>query len=202
MKTLLQKVAAVERVYKVLDTEIAAFQKESGLHCISGCGECCKKPDIEATPLEFLPLALYLLDEGKAEQALQELSEKEDALCYLFRPSITNFGGLCVDYPYRGLICRLFGYAARRNKEGQKELVTCKIIKECQSADYENAVVGLKKGMKVPVFSEYYSRLSNIDPELMHFYPINEAIKKAIQIVLHHYSYHKRKKRHSKPIPA
>ena len=72
MKTLTGKVRAVQRVYLKLDREIAKVQLESGLHCISGCGECCKKPDIEATPLEFLPLALHLYDEGKAEKFLEE----------------------------------------------------------------------------------------------------------------------------------
>ena len=64
MKTLTGKVRAVKREYLKLDREIANFTRQSGLHCIKGCGECCKKPDIEATPLEFLPLALKLFDEG------------------------------------------------------------------------------------------------------------------------------------------
>ncbi len=194
MKTLPQKVKAVQNVYKRLDNEIASFQKESGLYCLSGCGECCKKPDIESTPLEFLPLALQLFDEGRAEQALEDISNKEDSLCYVFRPHVTNFGGLCNEYPNRGMICRLFGYAARRNKEGGKELVTCKLIKEQQTDNYQKTVVALKEGQKIPVFSEYYSRMASIDHNLMEFYPINEAMKKALETVLHYYAYRRRRK--------
>lgn len=194
MKTLPEKVAAVKRVYTRLDKEIEKMQKSSGLHCLSGCGECCKKPDIECTPLEFLPLALELFDQGKAEQAWEELQEKKKDLCYVFRPHITNFGGLCSAYPNRGMICRLFGFTARTNKEGQQELVTCKFIKEHQAEAFDRVVVELKEGKKIPVMSEYYTRLTSIDPTLAEFHPINTAIQKALEIVMHYYAYRKRRK--------
>lgn len=195
MTTLPQKVNEVKRVYKRLDKEIADFQKSTTLHCLSGCGECCKKPDIEATPLEFLPLALQLFDEGKAETALEEIKQKKDSLCYVFRPHVTNFGGLCSEYPNRGLICRLFGYTARRDKEGKTELVTCKLIKEQQNEAYNQAIEDIKNGKKVVVMSDYYSRLSHIDHTLVDFFPINKAMEKALETVLHYYAYRKRRKK-------
>lgn len=195
MTTLPQKVNEVKRVYKRLDKEIADFQKSTTLHCLSGCGECCKKPDIEATPLEFLPLALQLFDEGKAETALEEIKQKKDSLCYVFRPHVTNFGGLCSEYPNRGLICRLFGYTARRDKEGKAELVTCKLIKEQQNEAYNQAIEDIKNGKKVVVMSDYYSRLSHIDHTLVDFFPINKAMEKALETVLHYYAYRKRRKK-------
>ncbi len=194
MNTLPQKVNAVRKVFAKLDKEIEAVQKSSGLHCLAGCGECCKKADIEATPLEFLPLALQLYDEGRAEIALAEIAEKKDSLCYVFRPHVTNFGGLCNEYPNRGLICRLFGFTARRNKEGASELVTCKLIKKEQSVAFDSLVAELKEGKKIPVMSDYYSRISSIDHNLVSFYPINEAMTKAIETVLHYYSYRRRRK--------
>ncbi len=193
MKTLPQKVREVKKVYERLDGKIAALQAESGLHCLSGCGECCKKPDIEATPLEFLPLALQLFDEGKAERALNELREKQGSLCYVFRPHVTHFGGLCSEYPHRGLICRLFGFTARRNKEGNSELVTCKFIKKEQAVEFDHLVEEMKQGKKIPVMSDYYSRIAGIDHNMVTFYPINEAMSQAIETVLHYYSYRKRR---------
>ena len=195
MKSLPEKVTAVKRVYARLDKEIASMQQSSGIHCLSGCGECCKKPDIECTPLEFLPLALELFDEGRAEQAWEELQNNSQSLCYVFRPHITNFGGMCNAYPNRGLICRLFGFTARTNKEGQRELVTCKFIKQEQAEDYDQLVEDLKAGKKIPVMSEYYTRLTSIDPTLAEFYPINQAIQKALEVVMHYYAYRRRKKR-------
>jgi len=195
MKTLTGKVRAVQRVYLKLDREIAKVQLESGLHCISGCGECCKKPDIEATPLEFLPLALHLYDEGKAEKFLEELNASNEQICHVFRPFITNFGGLCNEYPNRGLICRLFGFTARRDKEGHSELVTCKLLKTQQADQYNQAIENIKAGKKIPVMSEFYTRLSSIDPSLANFYPINEAMKQAVMTVLHYYAYRRRRKK-------
>jgi Fe-S-cluster containining protein len=195
MKSLPEKVTAVKRVYARLDKEIDTLQQSSGIHCLSGCGECCKKPDIECTPLEFLPLALELFDEGRAEQAWEELQNNSQSLCYVFRPHITNFGGMCNAYPNRGLICRLFGFTARTNKEGQRELVTCKFIKQEQAEDYDQLVEDLKAGRKIPVMSEYYTRLTSIDPTLGEFYPINLAIQKALEVVMHYYAYRRRKKR-------
>jgi uncharacterized protein len=202
MKTLTGKVRAVNRVYGALQRDISKLQSESGIHCLSGCGECCKKPDIEATPLEFLPLALDLYDEGRAESMLEELRNAQSPLCLAFRPFVTNFGGLCSEYPNRGLICRLFGFSARRNKEGQSELVTCKLIKEQQTDQYNKAVDNIAKGKRVPVMSYYYSRLVSVDPSLSDFYPINEAMAKAIEVVLHYYAYRKRRKPTPKKLPS
>ena len=193
MKTLPEKVAAVKRVYARLDKDIASMQKSSGLHCLSGCGECCKKPDIECAPIEFLPLALELFDEGKAETVWQELQEKKDSLCYVFRPHVTHFGGMCNAYPNRGLICRLFGFTARINKESQPELVTCKFIKEEHAKEYEALTDAMKSGKKIPVMGNYYTRLTTIDPTLAEFYPINKAMQKALEVVMHYYAYRRRR---------
>lgn len=197
MKTLTGKVRAVQRLFLRLDREIAKLQQESGLFCLSGCGECCKKPDIEATPLEFLPYALKVFDEGKAPAVYEELSASSSTLCHVFKPYVTNFGGLCNEYPTRGLICRLFGYSARINKEGQKELVTCKLLKEQRTEAYDQAVANIKAGKNVPVMSAYYTRLQSIDPQLAQFYPINEAMCKALEVVMQYYAYRRRRTRKS-----
>jgi uncharacterized protein len=194
MSTLPQKVKSVMRVYDRLDRDIAKFQDKSQLRCLNGCGECCKKPDIEAGIVEFLPLALDLYDRGIAESTLDELANKPDSLCHVFRPHITHFGGMCNAYPHRGLICRLFGFTARVNKDNQRELVTCKYIKTEQSEAFNNATAAIAKGENVPIMSEYYYRMQSIDPNLQGFYPINVAMAKAIEIVLHYYAYRKRRK--------
>ncbi|MFN0031818.1 MAG: YkgJ family cysteine cluster protein [Flavobacteriales bacterium] len=193
MKTLTQKVKAVEKLFAKLDGEISAFQKDSGLHCLAGCGECCKKPDIEATPLEFLPLALYFFDHGKAEETLHYLKQNSTSLCYVFRPHVTNFGGLCNEYPHRGLICRLFGFTARRDKEGKPELITCKLIKQHQNENYLIAADEVKQDTRAILMSNYYSRLSAIDPLLVSFFPINVAMSKALEVVMHYYAYRRRR---------
>jgi uncharacterized protein len=170
MKTLPAKARAVERLFVRLEKEMDSFRKESGIYCPTGCGACCQKPDIEATPLEFLPFALHVFDNATSNETLIQLKEKSDSICLVFRPHLTSFGGLCNAYPHRGMICRLFGYSARRNKEGKKELVTCRIIKDEQKTNFESAISRIETGLGLPVMSDYYSQLSSIDPSLVEFY--------------------------------
>jgi uncharacterized protein len=184
-----EKVEAVEAVFRQLDEEIAAFQNWSTLHCKFGCGKCCFKPDIEATVLEFLPFALYLHDHDLAFEWLERLETGDSNVCLILNPTAAT-QGLCSEYKYRGLICRLFGYSARTNKYGAKELVTCQLIKTEQTDAYVQTEKAIKENAAVPVMNQYYMRLHGIDHQLAQdFYPINEAIRRAIETVLQYYAY-------------
>lgn len=184
-----EKVQQVEQVFAKLDAEIEAFQSLTQLHCKFGCGKCCFKPDIEATILEFLPFAFYLHQQQLAEAWLDNLNVTDSTICLILNPTQAG-SGLCSQYKYRGLICRLFGYSARTNKYEKKELITCQIIKTEQSENYLAAEAKIDKGEPIPVMSHYYMQLHSIDFDLTNqFYPINIAMKKAIETVLHYYAY-------------
>jgi hypothetical protein len=76
------------------------------------------------------------------------------------------------------------------NKYGGKELVTCQIIKSEQKDAYEVAVEKVTANEPIPVMNQYYMQLHAIDPDLARdFYPINQAIRRAIETVLHYYAY-------------
>lgn len=189
--TLEEKAAEVERVLAKLDQEIATFQDWSTLHCQWGCGKCCFKPDIEATILEFLPFALFLYQQGQAEEWWNRLNSTTESICLILNPS-SQSQGLCSQYKHRGLICRLFGYSARTNKYGARELVTCQIIKTEQSDAFERASLEIAGEGQVPVMSQFYMQLHAIDFELTReFYPINIAIRKAVETVLQYFAYRK-----------
>lgn len=199
MKTLPEKVRAVLSLFSDLDRKIAALQVHSSLNCPSGCGKCCEKPAIDVCPLEFLPYALAAFDLGIHEDVLKSCNAAKEGLCIIFRPHITSFGGLCSEYPNRGLMCRLFGYAARVNRDGQAELVTCKIMKTEQSDSYLKFQHELNSGAyNPPFFPDYYMRLRTIDPELCEMMPINQAIAVAIKTTMHYYSYRQRRKSRAK----
>ncbi len=184
-----EKVRAVEEVFNHLDQEIAQFQSWSSLHCKWGCGKCCSKADIEATSLEFLPFAYYLYQQGKAEEWLDKITSTDSSICLILNPT-QNGAGLCSEYPHRGLICRLFGYSARTNKYGTREMVTCQIIKTEQAEPYQLTESKVEAGAEIPVMSHYYMQLHSIDFEMTRdFYPINTAIRKAIETVLSYYAY-------------
>ena len=186
---LLDKIREVEGVFSELDAEIASFQSLTSLHCAWGCGKFCFKSDIEATPLEFLPFAHHLYTIGAAYDWYEKLKDSNAAHCLILNPT-QGGAGMCSEYPYRGLICRLFGYSARTNKYGQKELVTCQIIKTEQKDNFQAAERRISDGEPVPVMNQFYMRLHAIDPVLAQEYlPINEAIKRAIEVILHYYAY-------------
>ena len=184
-----EKVNLVEEVFAKLDAEIEAFQSATQLHCKFGCGKCCYKSDIEATILEFLPFAFYLYQNNLAEEWLEKLNASESSICLILNPTQAGTG-LCSKYKYRGLICRLFGYSARTNKHDKKELITCQIIKTEQHENYLAAEVKIGEGEPIPVMSQYYMQLHSIDLDLTNqFYPINVAVKKAVETILHYYAY-------------
>lgn len=192
--SIVRKVRAVEKVFAALDGEIRSFQNASQIRCLEGCGKCCFKPDIEATPLEFLPLAFDLFLNKKIDEVYTDLSSGEKPYCHLFAPRPLNMDkGSCSQYAHRGLICRLFGYSAMKDKTGQKKYVTCKIIKESQGEKVETTQQLIKEGGEIPMMSDYYFQIRSIDPDMgTNRYPINEAMKKAIEHVLAYYAYRRR----------
>jgi hypothetical protein len=114
--------------------------------------------DIEASPLEFLPWAFHIFLNGDAEKVLDELEIKTSTICHIYNPLtlLDKVNGSCSNYSYRGLICRLFGYAATKDKYGQLRLATCKIIKTEQVENFKNASNLIQNGLPVPIFTDYY----------------------------------------------
>lgn len=185
-----RRVQLVEMLFYDLEIEISQFQKETKLSCVAGCGKCCTHPAIDASPLEFLPWAFQLFLKGEAEQTLTQLDDSENLTCHVYKPLALPGQGRCTDYKYRGLICRLFGFGASRDKYGNLRLATCKIIKEGQSKNYEAAQQGISESMKIPIFTDYYLKLSQIDHHLGNMIlPINKALKIALEEVLQYYHY-------------
>lgn len=185
-----RKVQLVESLFYKLEQETAQFEKSSKLSCVSGCGKCCTFPNIEASPVEFLPWAFHLFLNGEAEKTITKLNKTLTSTCIIYKPlSIIN-QGRCSNYKYRGLICRLFGFAANTDKYGNLRLATCKIIKEGQADNYNSTSEAITKGLYVPVFTEYYMQLNQVDPYLGNIIvPINKALKMALEEVLHYYAY-------------
>lgn len=191
--TLYQKARNVEKLFAQLDREIQKFSENTGMTCLSGCGFCCSKPNAEATVLEFLPFAMQAYLHGTAEAAWEMLSGRSEKLCHLFQftPEAPH-SGHCSSYAQRGLTCRLFGYSARVARDERLQLYTCNIFKTQKPEEYAAAVAFIQKRKQVPQVSDFYRKLRNIDAELgSSMYPINEAQKKALELVLHYYSYRK-----------
>lgn len=190
--SIVKKVNEVELLFAQLDAEIASFQSTTKLSCLPGCGRCCTHNQIDASPLEFLPWAYHLYINGEANDVLDMLNEETSQICHIYKPigAFTDGKGTCSSYPYRGLICRLFGYGATHDKYGKLQLATCSIIKADQTLIYHNAEKLISEGLSVPVFTHYYMRLSQIDFQLGKLIvPVNNALKLALEEVLGYYAY-------------
>jgi len=185
-----RRVQLVETLFDQLEKESAEFTQASGISCNTGCGKCCTYTDIEASPLEFLPWAFHLFLKREVEKTLQILNKTKSSACIIYKPLSIIDHGRCSNYRYRGLICRLFGFAANTDKYGNLRLATCKIIKEGQADKYNSTDEAIKKGLYVPVFTEYYMQLNQIDFRLGNIIlPINKALKMALEEVLQYYAY-------------
>ena len=185
-----RKVQLVENLFSKLEQEAAQFEQASGLSCASGCGKCCTYPDVEASPIEFFLFLFHLFLNGEAEKTIIKLNHSQNSTCFIYKPLSLNNHGRCSNYKYRGLICRLFGFAANTDKYGTLRLATCKIIKEGQADHYKSTSEAIAKGLYVPVFTEYYMQLNQIDIKLANIIvPINKALKMALEEVLHYYAY-------------
>ncbi len=183
---LFEKSEAVKEIFRQLETESRQFQDEGGMACVSGCGFCCSNPQVPASPLEFLPLAFELYEKGLAEDMANRLALQEElGNCVVYRPTKEDgTKGFCGSYSGRGLICRLFGASARKTKYGQKELITCRILKERNPEDFAAATSRINAGLDVPMATAFYTRLYDVDDSLTTQYPINQAILAALELVL------------------
>lgn len=186
-----KKVQQVEKLFRLAEKDVATFQQATGLKCKSSCGMCCLKPDIAASPLEFLPLAYHLYKNDLAYEWLEKVRQDDKKICVNLSTFITKEnGGFCSNYEYRGMICRLFGFSAMLGKNRKPHLVTCKIIKEEFPESVHQANQHISEKKFTPIISHYYQQLRAIDPDLgQNVMPINKAIAEAIKTVLAYYSY-------------
>lgn len=185
MQRLRELARLVEAVFDDLEKSFGSYQSQLGLHCKPGCGACCNNPNIEATVLEMLPLALQLYDQGKAEQVLEELELYSGFACYHYkRSSLDGLMGSCTVYKQRPVICRIFGAAGDRDKHGNHRLSVCKVIKEIHATEYQQALQNLAL-QPPPRMTDGKQRVRQLDFSLSREdMPINQALKAALQRVL------------------
>lgn len=189
MGSLYKKIQKVETLQRNIDHEIKIFKLGAGISCIQHCSECCKFPEIQATPLEFLPFAWHAFRLGQLDHWFNTLEKGNSAQqCIFYRDSSNSWG--CQIYPVRGLICRLFGFSATINKNGQPQYGACRILKQQQPEKLDRIRQQIPQGLKIPVMAHQYRLLANIDPVTGNdFMPINKAIMKALEIIYFHFEY-------------
>lgn len=185
MQRLKQLSLQVETVFADIGQSYAQYQRDRGLFCRSGCGECCLHPGIEATVLEMLPLAYSLIEQNEAERILDALAEQQQDGCFFYqRHSADGKMGQCSVYQKRPGICRLFGAAGYNGREGEVQLSVCKNIKADHPVAYADTLIALESDPP-PMIRNGKEQIRQIDYELGGInYPINEAMRQALEKVL------------------
>jgi uncharacterized protein len=182
--TELRKLAnKVERLYSRLDTLNTKFIEKGRLNCPRGCGLCCLGQQISASPLEFLPLALHFYDQGIIEEKYWFYQNNASHTCLLYHHQ-DHVAGHCGHYPYRALVCRLFGNSAVPDKVGQKRYLGCSILKEQTrgSVDFNTTL-----NRFAPLSTDFYFQLSTLHPQYgSESKPINHALVESLGIVANH----------------
>lgn len=185
MQRLKQLSLQVETVFADIGQSYAQYQRDRGLFCRSGCGECCLHPGIEATVLEMLPLAYSLVEQNEAERTLDALAEQQQDGCFFYqRHSADGKMGQCSVYQKRPGICRLFGAAGYNGREGEVQLSVCKNIKADHPVAYADTLIALESDPP-PMIRNGKEQIRQIDYELGGInYPINKAMRQALEKVL------------------
>ena len=159
-----------------MSDESKEYSSKNNIKCLSGCGRCCDNPDIFASPLEMLPLAieLYFKNSNKLE-ALEDIIEKcrKEDVCIYYSIGKHKNEGSCGAYNNRPVVCRLFGWSLVSTKRG-KEISICSLLKDEKKLSMEGA----------PDIVSWNSRVSNIDPGLSGIMPLNKAFAAALEKVL------------------
>jgi Fe-S-cluster containining protein len=188
-ETALEIVSRVMDLYAQIDKSVAEFQLKSGLRCPKGCGACCSSAHVEVTVLEMLPVACEILRQGEAVVWLKRLASQENpgrCRLYLADPGEAA-AGHCGFYKWRPVLCRLFGFAAIRNRIGEKILSVCKQIKQ---TDPQGASAAVHMVAQAPCFVHCGTQVYALDPVLgQALLPINTALRHAIERVGLHLSF-------------
>lgn len=166
---------AVSSLYLEMSNESEAFSKQTGVGCVKTCGGvCCQNPDVMASPIEMLPLAIKIMEDKKENIYLGKL-DSMNVTCTLLSQTQSS-GGLCSVYEDRPVICRLFGFSKNKDKMGKNRISICKLISA------ENKVnLTLEEIDSAPSIVNWAENVRSLCPELSDLMPINAALKMILE---------------------
>ena len=164
---------------------VNGFQTASGLFCPDGCGSCCQSEKVEATLLECLPLAFMILQRDDMDSCLNRLVGSHlPRRCIFFIEDHAEKGTWgCSCYADRPLVCRLFGFAGNRGKDGQLQLAFCRVMRET-GQNLPDVAGDANLAAAMPIFAEASIQLTTLHPDYgTRRQPINEAMRAAVMKV-------------------
>jgi Fe-S-cluster containining protein len=187
-----KRAVALLTLFSDIDAATGELAAATGLRCPAACGQCCENPNVYTDPAELAPLVEHLITNGAAEAVLERARVTGPGTCIFYRssrlssqsPSDPSSGG-CDVYPLRPSVCRLFGFAAVRDKHGTPELAACKVHGEQDPESVARARSLIAKGHPVAFFVEYQQRAAEAAGSPMaQLLPINVALAQALERAL------------------
>jgi Fe-S-cluster containining protein len=170
-----------------VDGVIAAFALATGLSCPPGCGACCANDKPRVSVNDVTPIAESLVARGLADEVLTRAATAPEGICVAYVGDAER--GRCSEYSLRPSLCRLFGFAAVRDKHGGLALAACRVHKRTLPEAVARAQVAAADG-HTAVFSDVQHAMGGMGrPELTALLPINRAIAIALERVLMRQAY-------------
>ncbi|MDO4940035.1 MAG: YkgJ family cysteine cluster protein [Lachnospiraceae bacterium] len=168
----------MHELYEELNTRQVRFCDDFNLHCKEDCCSCCEHFVPDLTDLEAQYMALGLISEGRDQEILELLNNRDDDMppCPLCDSEKHIYH--CKVYEWRPLICRLFGSAVTKDKTGADTFRNCKWNEHVR--EITNAELEAKKD-EVVVMSDYGMRLEEEDPDNTSTRLIRSALAPAVE---------------------
>jgi Fe-S-cluster containining protein len=134
--------------------------------------------------IELLPAAHELFFRGEAQQWLERIaSVRKTERCVFFqRDPLIPGNGHCQLYMFRPSVCRLFGFTVMKNKDGNRELMTCQRQKKENPFSVKTAQEAISSGMSMPCFDYFFLQITSLEHSLgRQPLPINQALRFALE---------------------
>ena len=148
----------LNELYSKLDGTIAEFSGRAGLSCPSGCGTCCETFVPDLTPAEADLIAARLLQDHQILTIDSWTTGELEGACPFYRVQGDPYH--CRIYPVRPLICRLFGFAGSRNKQGEAVFRRCRHMSGTTPPDLEITLLMGPYGLRLEALSPGAVKLS------------------------------------------
>ncbi len=166
-------------IYRDADRATDAVAAATGLACPTGCGACCVRTPPHVSVSDAAPLARAAIESGEAEALLERARATGPGPCVLFAPG--RLPGGCTVYAIRPVICRLFAFAAVRDKHGALELAICREHKAADPAAPARVAAYLAAGGEAPSFTDVQQDAHDPDDGPAELMPINLALARALE---------------------
>jgi Fe-S-cluster containining protein len=166
-------------IYAEADRLTAAVADATGLACPTGCGACCVRTQPHVSVADVAPLARAAIAAGEGEALHARATALGAGPCALFAPG--QLPGGCTVYAIRPIICRLFAFAAVRDKRGAPELAICREHSAADPGARGRVDAYLSAGGEVAMFADLQSEAHEPDDGPAALVPINHALVAALE---------------------